>query len=173
MLLGIFLLSKVSTTLETSEMISGQFVHPCRRNSPKITKVNKIIVLVHTNFNTACHYFCSMFSFKVLSDRHEVVADLAQTSLLYFHSHRWAHVLLYTVSGKRSLEQAVLYQLSSNQFQLIGMSMLAEVCSFRTVRLSNPACPGPLPPLIHFRSPSKATTACFLVASVKWLMSVF
>ncbi|XP_057962644.1 uncharacterized protein LOC131154126 [Malania oleifera] len=48
---------EVSITLETSEAISQQFVHPSRRNSPTITKVQ--------------------------SDHHEVVADLVQTSFLF------------------------------------------------------------------------------------------
>ncbi|KAI9197683.1 hypothetical protein LWI28_002535 [Acer negundo] len=48
---------EVSITLETSETISRSFVHPSRRNSPTITKVQ--------------------------SDHHEVVADLIQTSFLF------------------------------------------------------------------------------------------
>lgn len=48
---------EVSITLETSETISRQFVHPSRRNSPTITKIQ--------------------------SDHHEVVADLVQTSFLF------------------------------------------------------------------------------------------
>ncbi|KAK9277880.1 hypothetical protein L1049_027437 [Liquidambar formosana] len=48
---------EVSITLETSETISRRFVHPSRRNSPTITKVQ--------------------------SDYHEVVADLVQTSFLF------------------------------------------------------------------------------------------
>ncbi|KAI4373151.1 hypothetical protein MLD38_011309 [Melastoma candidum] len=48
---------EVSITLETSETINRQFVHPSRRNSSTITKVQ--------------------------SDRHEVVADLMQTSFLF------------------------------------------------------------------------------------------
>ncbi|PON56739.1 Reduced growth phenotype protein [Parasponia andersonii] len=48
---------EVSITLETSETISRQFVHPSRRNSPTITKVQ--------------------------SDHYEVVADLVQTSFLF------------------------------------------------------------------------------------------
>ncbi|KAL4354672.1 hypothetical protein GQ457_06G004340 [Hibiscus cannabinus] len=48
---------EVSVTLETSETISRRFVHPSRRNSPTITKVQ--------------------------SDHHEVVADLVQTSFLF------------------------------------------------------------------------------------------
>ncbi|KAL0803909.1 PREDICTED: uncharacterized protein LOC106296358 isoform X2 [Brassica oleracea var. oleracea] len=48
---------EVSVTLETSETINRRFVHPSRRNSP-----------THT---------------KVLSDHHEVVADLIQTSFLF------------------------------------------------------------------------------------------
>ncbi|PPS03754.1 hypothetical protein GOBAR_AA16926 [Gossypium barbadense] len=47
----------VSVTLETSETISRRFVHPSRRNSPTITKVQ--------------------------SDHHEVVADLVQTGFLF------------------------------------------------------------------------------------------
>ncbi|KAK1288521.1 hypothetical protein QJS10_CPB19g00966 [Acorus calamus] len=47
----------VSITLETSETVSQQFVHPSRRSSPTITKIQ--------------------------SDRHEVVADLLQTSFLF------------------------------------------------------------------------------------------
>ncbi|XVF66981.1 hypothetical protein PTKIN_Ptkin10aG0083500 [Pterospermum kingtungense] len=48
---------EVSVTLETSETINRDFVHPSRRNSPTITKVQ--------------------------SDHHEVVADLVQTSFLF------------------------------------------------------------------------------------------
>ncbi|KAJ7950689.1 Reduced growth phenotype protein 1 [Quillaja saponaria] len=48
---------EVSITLETSETISRRFVHPSRRNSPTITKVQ--------------------------SDHYEVVADLVQTSFLF------------------------------------------------------------------------------------------
>lgn len=48
---------EISVTLETSETINRRFVHPSRRNSPTITKVQ--------------------------SDHHEVVADLAQTSFLF------------------------------------------------------------------------------------------
>ncbi|TXG47965.1 hypothetical protein EZV62_027259 [Acer yangbiense] len=48
---------EVSITLETSETISRRFVHPSRKNSPTITKVQ--------------------------SDHHEVVADLIQTSFLF------------------------------------------------------------------------------------------
>ncbi|XP_058004142.1 uncharacterized protein LOC110640764 isoform X4 [Hevea brasiliensis] len=48
---------EVSITLETSETINRRFVHPSRRNSPTITKVQ--------------------------SDHHEVVADLVQTSFLF------------------------------------------------------------------------------------------
>ncbi|XWS39572.1 hypothetical protein CRYUN_Cryun18bG0066700 [Craigia yunnanensis] len=48
---------EVSVTLETSETINRCFVHPSRRNSPTITKVQ--------------------------SDHHEVVADLVQTSFLF------------------------------------------------------------------------------------------
>ncbi|XP_065877790.1 uncharacterized protein [Euphorbia lathyris] len=48
---------EVSITLETSETINRQFIHPSRRNSPTITKVQ--------------------------SDHHEVVADLVQTSFLF------------------------------------------------------------------------------------------
>ncbi|GMJ06720.1 Loss of TGN [Hibiscus trionum] len=48
---------EVSVTLETSETISRRFVHPSRRNSPTITRVQ--------------------------SDHHEVVADLIQTSFLF------------------------------------------------------------------------------------------
>ncbi|XP_019449629.1 PREDICTED: uncharacterized protein LOC109352200 isoform X2 [Lupinus angustifolius] len=48
---------EISITLETSETINRRFVHPSRRNSPTIT--------------------------KVLSDHHEVVADLVQTSFLF------------------------------------------------------------------------------------------
>lgn len=48
---------EVSITLETSETIGRRFVHPSRRNSPTITKVQ--------------------------SDYHEVVADLVQTSFLF------------------------------------------------------------------------------------------
>ncbi|XP_010250535.2 PREDICTED: uncharacterized protein LOC104592759 [Nelumbo nucifera] len=48
---------ELSITLEASETISQQFVHPSRRNSPTITKVQ--------------------------SDHHEVVADLVQTSFLF------------------------------------------------------------------------------------------
>ncbi|KAE8692732.1 glutamine synthetase nodule isozyme-like [Hibiscus syriacus] len=48
---------EVTVTLETSETISRRFVHPSRRNSPTITKVQ--------------------------SDHHEVVADLIQTSFLF------------------------------------------------------------------------------------------
>ncbi|KAJ4970644.1 hypothetical protein NE237_003743 [Protea cynaroides] len=48
---------EVSITLETSETIAPRFVHPSRRNSPTITKVQ--------------------------SDYHEVVADLVQTSFLF------------------------------------------------------------------------------------------
>ncbi|KAF8396059.1 hypothetical protein HHK36_017671 [Tetracentron sinense] len=48
---------EVSITLETSETIGQRFVHPSRRNSPTITKVQ--------------------------SDHHEVVADLVQTSFLF------------------------------------------------------------------------------------------
>ncbi|KAL1067799.1 hypothetical protein V6Z11_D12G154800 [Gossypium hirsutum] len=48
---------EVSVTLETSETINRRFVHPSRRNSPTITKVQ--------------------------SDHHEVVADLVQTSFLF------------------------------------------------------------------------------------------
>ncbi|XP_058743379.1 uncharacterized protein LOC131616143 [Vicia villosa] len=48
---------EISVTLETSETINRRFVHPSRRNSPTITKVQ--------------------------SDHHEVVADLLQTSFLF------------------------------------------------------------------------------------------
>ncbi|XP_021609690.1 uncharacterized protein LOC110613071 isoform X2 [Manihot esculenta] len=48
---------EVSVTLETSETINRQFVHPSRRNSPTITKVQ--------------------------SDHHEAVADLVETSFLF------------------------------------------------------------------------------------------
>ncbi|XWS63313.1 hypothetical protein CRYUN_Cryun06bG0084600 [Craigia yunnanensis] len=48
---------EVSVTLETSETINRRFVHPSRRNSPTITKVQ--------------------------SDHHEVVSDLVQTSFLF------------------------------------------------------------------------------------------
>ncbi|KAL9252053.1 hypothetical protein AKJ16_DCAP00278 [Drosera capensis] len=48
---------EVSITLEISETISRSFVHPSRRNSPTITKVQ--------------------------SDCHEVVADLVQTSFMF------------------------------------------------------------------------------------------
>ncbi|XP_004510145.1 uncharacterized protein [Cicer arietinum] len=48
---------EISVMLETSETINRRFVHPSRRNSPTIT--------------------------KVLSDHHEVVADLVQTSFLF------------------------------------------------------------------------------------------
>ncbi|XP_061370529.1 uncharacterized protein LOC133313211 [Gastrolobium bilobum] len=48
---------EISVTLETSETINRRFVHPSRRNSPTITKVQ--------------------------SDHHEVVADLVQTSFLF------------------------------------------------------------------------------------------
>ncbi|XP_021288129.1 uncharacterized protein LOC110419407 isoform X2 [Herrania umbratica] len=48
---------EVSVTLETSETINRRFVHPSRRNSPTITKVQ--------------------------SDHHEVVADLVQSSFLF------------------------------------------------------------------------------------------
>lgn len=48
---------EVSITLETSETVSRQFIHPSRRNSPTITKVQ--------------------------SDHYEVVADLVQTSFLF------------------------------------------------------------------------------------------
>lgn len=48
---------EVSITLEISETICRRFVHPSRRNSPTITKVQ--------------------------SDHHEVVADLVQTSFLF------------------------------------------------------------------------------------------
>ncbi|KAJ8747294.1 hypothetical protein K2173_011559 [Erythroxylum novogranatense] len=48
---------EVSITLETSETVDRQFVHPSRRNSPTITKVQ--------------------------SDHHEIVADLVQTSFLF------------------------------------------------------------------------------------------
>ncbi|CAJ1948847.1 unnamed protein product [Sphenostylis stenocarpa] len=48
---------EISITLETSETINRRFVHPSRRNSPTITKVQ--------------------------SDHHEVVADLLQTSFLF------------------------------------------------------------------------------------------
>ncbi|XP_022763943.1 uncharacterized protein LOC111309226 isoform X2 [Durio zibethinus] len=48
---------EVSVTLETSETINRRFVHPSRRNSSTITKVQ--------------------------SDHHEVVADLIQTSFLF------------------------------------------------------------------------------------------
>ncbi|KAK2405963.1 hypothetical protein QL285_041755 [Trifolium repens] len=48
---------EISVTLETSETINRRFVHPSRRNSPTITKVQ--------------------------SDHHEVVADLIQTSFLF------------------------------------------------------------------------------------------
>ncbi|CAI0415504.1 unnamed protein product [Linum tenue] len=48
---------EVSITLETSETISRRSVHPSRKNSPTITKVQ--------------------------SDHHEVVADLQQTSFLF------------------------------------------------------------------------------------------
>ncbi|GAV61005.1 Rgp1 domain-containing protein [Cephalotus follicularis] len=48
---------EVSITLETLETISRRFVHPSRRNSPTITKVQ--------------------------SDFHEVVADMVQTSFLF------------------------------------------------------------------------------------------
>ncbi|KAB8653880.1 hypothetical protein FH972_026175 [Carpinus fangiana] len=48
---------EVSITLETSETVSRRFIHPSRRNSPTLTKVQ--------------------------SDHHEVVADLVQTSFLF------------------------------------------------------------------------------------------
>lgn len=48
---------EISVTLETSETINRRFIHPSRRNSPTITKVQ--------------------------SDHHEVVADLVQTSFLF------------------------------------------------------------------------------------------
>lgn len=48
---------EVAITLEISETIGQRFVHPTRRNSPTITKVQ--------------------------SDHHEVVADLSQTSFLF------------------------------------------------------------------------------------------
>lgn len=48
---------EVSITLEISETICRRFVHPSRRNSPTITKIQ--------------------------SDHHEVVADLVQTSFLF------------------------------------------------------------------------------------------
>ncbi|XP_015947598.1 uncharacterized protein LOC107472603 [Arachis duranensis] len=48
---------EISVTLETSETISRRFIHPSRRNSPTITKIQ--------------------------SDHHEVVADLVQTSFLF------------------------------------------------------------------------------------------
>ncbi|XP_027335920.1 uncharacterized protein LOC113849892 isoform X2 [Abrus precatorius] len=48
---------EISITLETSETINRRFVHPSRRNSPTITKVQ--------------------------SDHQEVVADLVQTSFLF------------------------------------------------------------------------------------------
>ncbi|XP_010500566.1 PREDICTED: uncharacterized protein LOC104779262 isoform X1 [Camelina sativa] len=48
---------EVSVTLETLETINRRFVHPSRRNSPTLTKVQ--------------------------SDHHEVVADLIQTSFLF------------------------------------------------------------------------------------------
>ncbi|KAM5554434.1 hypothetical protein ABKV19_022690 [Rosa sericea] len=48
---------EVSITLETSETISRRYVHPSRKNSPTITKVQ--------------------------SDHYEVVADLVQTSFLF------------------------------------------------------------------------------------------
>ncbi|XP_022155720.1 uncharacterized protein LOC111022779 [Momordica charantia] len=48
---------EVSITLETSETVSHRFVHPSRRNSPTIVKVQ--------------------------SDHYEVVADLIQTSFLF------------------------------------------------------------------------------------------
>ncbi|XP_048140185.1 uncharacterized protein LOC115731679 isoform X3 [Rhodamnia argentea] len=48
---------EVSITLEMSETINRRFVHPSRKNSPTITKVQ--------------------------SDHHEVVADLVQTSFLF------------------------------------------------------------------------------------------
>ncbi|KAB8653884.1 hypothetical protein FH972_026179 [Carpinus fangiana] len=50
-------LALVSITLETSETVSRGFVHPSRRNSPTLTKVQ--------------------------SDHYEVVADLVQTSFLF------------------------------------------------------------------------------------------
>lgn len=48
---------EVSITLETSETISRRFVHPSRKNSPTITKIQ--------------------------SDHYEVVSDLVQTSFLF------------------------------------------------------------------------------------------
>lgn len=48
---------EISITLETSETINRHFLHPSRRNSPTVTKVQ--------------------------SDHHEVVADLVQTSFLF------------------------------------------------------------------------------------------
>ncbi|KAJ6378324.1 hypothetical protein OIU78_028550 [Salix suchowensis] len=48
---------EVSITLETSETVSRRYIHPSRKNSPTITKVQ--------------------------SDHHEVVADLVQTSFLF------------------------------------------------------------------------------------------
>ncbi|XP_073117879.1 uncharacterized protein [Elaeis guineensis] len=48
---------EVSITLETSETINQRFVHPSRRSSPTITKIQ--------------------------SEHHEVVADLVQTSFLF------------------------------------------------------------------------------------------
>ncbi|XP_077254174.1 immunoglobulin [Tasmannia lanceolata] len=48
---------EVAITLETSETVSQRYIHPSRRNSPTITKVQ--------------------------SDHHEVVADLVQTSFLF------------------------------------------------------------------------------------------
>ncbi|CAL2240698.1 unnamed protein product [Prunus armeniaca] len=50
-------ISQVSITLETSETISRRFVHPSRKNSPTITKIQ--------------------------SDHYEVVSDLVQTSFLF------------------------------------------------------------------------------------------
>lgn len=48
---------EVSITLETLETVNRRFIHPSRRNSPTITKVQ--------------------------SDHYEVVADLVQTSFLF------------------------------------------------------------------------------------------
>jgi hypothetical protein len=57
LVLMIHICFQVSVTLETLETINRRFVHPSRRNSPTLTKVQ--------------------------SDHHEVVADLIQTSFLF------------------------------------------------------------------------------------------
>lgn len=86
---------QVSVTLETLETINRRFVHPSRRNSPTLTKVQmqrsiiwRWILFLHFFRQMLCSYNCNLtipfvFPQKVQSDHHEVVADLIQTSFLF------------------------------------------------------------------------------------------